>query len=178
MSTITSCYLQRQPITANFFHQLCFNLKIKWNEVTDQLLIFFHISVTGIPPKEHALPKKQSEFQITTIGIVQRIEFFKEPDGVYCQNPGQFASTDILKLMNNNCIICSHNGLSVKSRQHEWRLPKLFKLTTTCQIFVVVFVSRSSSYKPIPEKVFENLRKTVAENEKYLIITIFLLQQH
>jgi hypothetical protein len=58
----TTAFFVVRPITANFFHQLCFNLKIKWNEVTDQLLIFFHISVTGIPPKEHALPNKQSEF--------------------------------------------------------------------------------------------------------------------
>jgi hypothetical protein len=43
---------------------------------------------------------------------------------------------------------------------------KVVEINNNVSDFFVVLVSRSSSYKPIPEKVFENFRKTLAENEK------------
>lgn len=48
---------------------------MKWNEVTDQLQIFFHISVTGKPQKVHALPNKKVDFRLEQMVLFKELNF-------------------------------------------------------------------------------------------------------
>lgn len=100
--------------------------------------------MAGKTPIANTSTKRQSGFKYGINGYVEGIDFFKEPDGMRCQNPGHLASVNRVNQIKNICSNCMRSGPVMMALNIFWTLPKLVKFPTTCPTFFVLLVSRSS----------------------------------
>jgi hypothetical protein len=107
------------------------------------------------------LPVKKSDYSNTSSGVLEKIVFFYEPHTVNCQNPGHLGSVSNFKIRSEFCDACDEYGAPMKSKNTYWTIPKLLPMPTTCSVFFVFLVSRSSRGRPIPQSIFESLQSKI-----------------
>jgi hypothetical protein len=142
----------------NFMPVSCMSLK--W------ILFLICLCVVG-GQKETCMPKKKSvfiKFEVAN-GVIPKTYYYKEPHGIQCQHPAHLGSSQSLDVEHDFCEKCIKTGGNILN-QHYWTLPKLIYLRSTCPIFFVVLVGRSSTHMTISNSMYEALNETIIENNR------------
>jgi hypothetical protein len=129
------------------------------------LIFFFNFSVQDDDGVLHRLPKKNSGYTEVTNGMIPKINVNAEEPGLNCQNPGHQGSVHSLKMDTLECDPCERTGPPMTQRRNQWNL-QLSPIISTRPIFVVVLVSRSSNGREIKQKIYDDMRICVKENQR------------
>jgi hypothetical protein len=130
-------------------------------------LICICVNVVCVTPS-NPLPKRASGFKIVKNEVIEKICVNKEQHSVFCQNEGHLGSHSNLLMINEECDPCNESGPKMKTTCDTWSLPPLQPILATCPVLFLVLLSRSSSDAKIKQEVYDDLRRFVNENKKYV----------
>jgi hypothetical protein len=98
-------------------------------------------------------------------GNLPAIKYETEGHGVWCQHEGHLGSFHNIDTVELICNSCKKSGPPFQDGVIRfWPVQPLVPTKSLANCFFIVLVTRSSSGKAIPSKLFQNLRQCVIDN--------------
>lgn len=129
--------------------------------------LVFNLSLCSGGPKRNLYAQKEKWIYQTRRGqwCYSKTYYYKEPHGLQCQNPAHLGSSQSLNVEHDFCEKCVKTSGNILNQRY-WTLPKLIYIRSTCPIFFVVLVSRSSTHMTISNSMYEALNETILEKNR------------